>query len=679
MAYAHSKRVIHRDLKPGNVMVGRFGEVYVMDWGMARVLDHEDPRDLRLRGVDQSTILSARRDARADDDPESPLFTMDGAVVGTPYYMPPEQAGGLIEDVDQRSDVYSIGAMLYHLLTGQPPYFRPESQSAYGVLARVIQGPPPPVAELRQGVPAELEAVCEKAMARKREGRYADTGELAEDLRAFLEKRVVKAYEAGAVAELKKWVRRNRLAAAAGLAAVVAVVGGLAWSRSVEARGKTEISLQADAFLAPYLIRAAGDLWPAHPENVPAMEAWLADAERLVARRAVHEARAASLGAGAATGPADAARERERRGRLLEDLDALRSDAGGLVTDVRRRLEFARAVGERTLTGAEATARWSAAITSIADAAECPAYGGLVIEPQVGLLPLARNPDSGLWEFAHLQTGEPPALDPDGRVVVTPETGMVFVLLPGGPFTMGAQWKDEAAPHYDPHADFDESQPHELVLAPFFLSKFEVTQGQWMRHFEHNPGFLNPADPRWEVTLQHPVEYVTWYECADLARRLGLALPTEAQWEYAARGGTSTVWWTGDAKETLAAGANLADLTLRKARPRKEQSWEDWDDGHGIHAPVGSYLPNGFGLHDMAGNVWEWCLDENGALYNAPPREGDGLRRGGNHDTRSYRGGGWQDTSPFLRSANRQTGSPSIRHFATGVRLARPLSRGAPH
>ncbi len=226
MAYAHSKSVIHRDLKPSNVMVGRYGEVFVMDWGLARVAGEEDRKDIRIRP--EMTTTELRSERRASADPDSPLITMDGDVVGTPAYMSPEQARGDQNAMGPRSDVYAVGAMLYHLLAGEAPYVPKSSRlNNYAIWAQVQQGPPKPLHELAPTALAELVAICEKAMAREASKRYADTEALAVDLRAFLEHRVVSAYETGAVAELRKWVARNKPLAVASAAAVLALVGGL--------------------------------------------------------------------------------------------------------------------------------------------------------------------------------------------------------------------------------------------------------------------------------------------------------------------------------------------------------------------------------------------------------------------------------------------------------------------
>ncbi len=246
MAYAHSKGVIHRDLKPGNVMVGRYGEVFVMDWGLARVLGQEDKRDVRIKPeapTSRSEVRSERRE-HAGDSPDSPLVTMDGDVVGTPAYMSPEQAGGRLEEMGPHSDVYAVGAMLYHLLTGLMPYVPPGARlNNYAIWHRVQEGPPRNLNELAPGTPEELVAICEKSMARDWKQRYRDMSELAEELSAYLEHRVVRAHRTGAMVELQKWVERNKALAGALAAAVFALVAGLVMSLVLAQRSERNAAL----------------------------------------------------------------------------------------------------------------------------------------------------------------------------------------------------------------------------------------------------------------------------------------------------------------------------------------------------------------------------------------------------------------------------------------------------
>ncbi|MEM7200757.1 MAG: serine/threonine-protein kinase [Planctomycetota bacterium] len=233
MSYAHAKGVIHRDLKPSNVMVGRFGEVHVMDWGLARVLGEADRRDLRLVTPATLAVQSPRSRDRQESDDDA-LYTVDGAVVGTPAYMPPEQARGEVDRLNTRTDVYGVGGMLYELLTGQMPYVPPGARvSPHTLLRWVIDGPPKRVHQLAPEVPPELASVCEKAMARDPRQRYASMHELGEELRAYLEGRVVHAYETGAFAEARKWVARNRSVAAVSMALLLSVVAGFMVSVSL--------------------------------------------------------------------------------------------------------------------------------------------------------------------------------------------------------------------------------------------------------------------------------------------------------------------------------------------------------------------------------------------------------------------------------------------------------------
>ncbi len=229
LSYAHAKGVIHRDLKPGNVMVGKFGEVYVMDWGLARVLGMADKHDLRFQSAPLSSVSRVNTEWREvrEGTPDSPLITMDGDVMGTPSYMAPEQARGDLARLGPHSDVYALGAMIYHLIGGEMPYVPRDSRvSARTILSALLNGPPRSIAELAPHAPAELIAICEKAMHREIASRYSDVGGLASDLRAYLEGRVVRAYETGTWAETKKWVQRNKPLASSIAAAVLAVAGG---------------------------------------------------------------------------------------------------------------------------------------------------------------------------------------------------------------------------------------------------------------------------------------------------------------------------------------------------------------------------------------------------------------------------------------------------------------------
>jgi serine/threonine-protein kinase len=230
VAYAHSASVIHRDLKPSNVLVGTSGRVYVMDWGLAKVVGQRDPHDLRIRPEESGTgSPPGGHDGKA---PLTPLMTMDGSVLGTPTYMSPEQAQGNLEDLGPHSDVYSVGAMLYTLLTGRMPYVKPgPAVSPHAILLALRNGPPAPIADLDPGAPVELAAICEKAMARKIEERYADMNALMEDLRAHLESRIVTVGRTGLLARGFKWTVRNKSLATGMAALAVAMVAVIGISR----------------------------------------------------------------------------------------------------------------------------------------------------------------------------------------------------------------------------------------------------------------------------------------------------------------------------------------------------------------------------------------------------------------------------------------------------------------
>ncbi|MEM8713613.1 MAG: formylglycine-generating enzyme family protein, partial [Planctomycetota bacterium] len=281
---------------------------------------------------------------------------------------------------------------------------------------------------------------------------------------------------------------------------------------------------------------------------------------------------------------------------------------------VAKRAGFASEVEERSVTGKDAVEKWEDAIAAIAVSEQ---YGGLTITPQLGLLPISPDPESGLWEFAHLQTGEPAMRGDDGRLIVVEATGLVFVLIPGGRFWMGAQSTDPGGRNYASQARAHEAPVHEVALSPYFLSKYEMTQGQWKRLASANPSSYgshnwwseNYSRDHPEASLLHPVEQVTWTECASLLARLNLELPSEAQWEYACRAGMETKYSSGDELAPLAQVANIVDQYALKQGTSGWSGHEMVDDGNVVHARVGSYVANAFGLYDMHGNLWEWCRD----------------------------------------------------------------------
>ena len=197
--------------------------------------------------------------------------------------------------------------------------------------------------------------------------------------------------------------------------------------------------------------------------------------------------------------------------KLVGEIEAFAEPATGLLSGaspahgwgIERRRDWAVSIEERSRSSAAAEGRWREAVASIADPSECPQYRGLEIEPQLGLLPIGRDPDSGLWEFAHLATGDvAERADGDGRLAIDEATGLVFVLLPPGRFDMGAQSLAADRPNHDPDARRQEGPVHRVELSAFFLSKFEMTQAQWTRVSGDNPSYHRP--PERASSLAHP-------------------------------------------------------------------------------------------------------------------------------------------------------------------------------
>jgi eukaryotic-like serine/threonine-protein kinase len=225
ISYAHSRGVLHRDLKPGNIMVGQYGETLVVDWGLAKVVGAED-------GSGEATL----RPPSASGSNE----TLAGSAIGTPQFMSPEQAAGEIDRLGPASDVYSLGATMYYLLTGKAPF---QGEDAGDILARVRRGEFPPPRLLNPKAPRSLEAVCLKAMATDATARYPTPQALAEDVERWLADEPVSAWREPIAIRGRRWVRRHRPLVTAGAVGIAMALFGLAAVAAVQARANRQLSL----------------------------------------------------------------------------------------------------------------------------------------------------------------------------------------------------------------------------------------------------------------------------------------------------------------------------------------------------------------------------------------------------------------------------------------------------
>ncbi len=531
--------------------------------------------------------------------------------------------------------------ILYELVTGQLPFEGPPE----AVLSQVLAKVPEPPSELRPGLDAALDALCLKALAKKPEDRFASASAFA--------------------AALARYARP---------AGVAPVAPALAPPETVPVpplplrHETTPPSLQEGAGL-----RAAAPDRPAARRGL-----WLAVLMLLVA---------GVTGWLALRNGEDKEGAKDRAGppavvaslRLLP-LGAVAVEPGKSQT-VRVRIERTKCPGRVAVRLAEPSPGVTVERGQVADGSD---EGTLELKADEGASPGQRNlrievTANGVSDRGDLRVTIPAA----ARVAkFRNQIGMEMVLIPAGKFTMGSpkEEKEYIRKTFGKEAgDFaDLGEPHEVeITRPFYMGAFEVTQEQYEKVVGKNPSRFNKDQ---DGGPTHPVETVSWEEAVEFCKRLSemeeekragrvYRLPTEAEWEYACRGGAKeyAVFHFGNS------------LSSTQANFDGGRPYGGAEKGPYVGAikPVGSYKPNGFGLYDMHGNVWEWCQDWYDKDYykNSAIRDPQGPEKG---EARLLRGGSWSDVGWLCRSANRYWIAPGDRYNIFGFRVVCAAAARAP-
>ncbi len=531
--YAHAHSIIHRDIKPANILLTRDGVAKVTDFGIARITGMET--------------------------------TQTGQSLGTPSYMSPEQISGL--SLDGRSDIFSLGAVLYELLSGERAF---PGETISTVIYRITHEEPTPLRRLNPAFPASLDACLQKALAKDPSRRYSRAVDLARDLG--------RAADGGSV--------------------------------SPGAQATTVVKMPAPPRARPQK-RARRPLWP-WLLAVGAVAAGLTILLTLRVRTpqpppVQPPAPAVSQPADDAAAQARAAAEEAARRKAAEEEAQRKAETDQLAAEKKRIEE------EKTL-----LARQQAAIDAERKKADEEAARRKAAEQEE-----ARRPRPGAIQRRGLDNAE-------------------MVYIPAGTFTMGDTRREGLQ---------NEIPAHPVSVWAFWLDRTEVTNTQFFQFaratgFRARPALLRVAQGK----EQHPVVHVTWEDAMEYCRWTGKRLPTEAEWEYAARGTDGRRYPWGDAWD-----------------PNRARF--EGNSGGQTTAPVGSY-PAGaspFGVLDLAGNVWEWTSSlERPYPYVATDGREDPAAPG----LRVVRGGAWRFKPGALRTSVRWGIQPTDQRPVIGFRCA---------
>lgn len=617
VAHAHMKGILHRDLKPANILVREIDGrpvAKIIDFGLAQPVDPLQIRATLHEGVRQ--------------------------IVGTFAYMSPEQAQRSEGDLDTRTDVYSLGVVLFELLVGDLPIDLDEVQRLgpawFGSFLQGHDAPKPSTKlsqlgerlsttaaergvtpqRLQAFVRGELDWVTTKALARDRQLRYPSVRDFARDLERFLRHEPVEAGPPGAWYRAKKWLQRHARAVAVGcaLSAFLGAFGlfALHSTEQVRAADRARTGL-GQALRAVRLVeRAEHELWPMRARTLPAMDAWLEETKELL------------LDAGTLTQLRDTLRGRAEAVAEAQRLELERGiEAIGKLTSwvprIERRRERVQEIEHETVT--RCRDEWAAVL---ADLTNDPGTVGALDGPVAGLRPLGRNPITGLHEFYLLESAGPgplPVRREDGGFEVGPHTGVILVLVPGGRFEIdvrGMAVRRELAPFLVARHELTQAQVARLVAEQWSDAPdlYRFVQGNDPDGLQRSawgsgePGPSADAVTFAAVLWVHPAQQVSWLRAMELLPRWGMTLPTQTQWWWAANGRVeerlSFAWveaeprgayvnWRDGARDGLQAGAKPGD--------------RDGSDGFVHTAPVDALPPNPFGLHHVLGNCSELTLD----------------------------------------------------------------------